>query len=322
MKLNLLYGRTGKVIELPDELTTVVRPGEAKPVADERTAVRDALRSPIGCPALKELVKNSDEVAVVFSDITRPMPYNNILPPLLEELDHVPDNQIVFINATGTHRSNTKKELVEILGNGIVDRFTIVQHNCRADGNLVYVGSNSRGHEIWINRLYMQSSVRILTGFIEPHLFAGFSGGPKTVLPGIAGERTIYANHSAEMIGHPGSGFACTTGNPIWEEQRKLFEANDWEIVEAPKSVLKEKMPMCFCSIWLNMNVLVIDPNTVCVEASETPMLELLDQYGIEVIPVPFYNVASLGGGLHCGTADVYREGKLEDYCPKQIEGF
>jgi glycine amidinotransferase len=109
---------------------------------------------------------------------------------------------------------------------------------------------------------------------------------------------------------------------PLVEEQRKLFEANDWEIVEAPKSVLKEKMPMCFCSIWLNMNVLVIDPNTVCVEASETPMLELLDKYGIEVIPVPFYNVASLGGGLHCGTADVYREGTLEDYLPKQIEGF
>ena len=218
MKVNLLYGRTGKIIELPDELTTVVKAGEVKPVANERDAVRDALRSPIGRPALKELVKISDEVVIVFSDITRPMPYNNILPPLLEELDHVPDNQIVFINATGTHRSNTKDELVEILGDGIVGRFTIVQHDCRAEDDLVCAGNSSRGHEIWINRRYMQSSVRILTGFIEPHLFAGFSGGPKAVLPGIAGERMIYANHSAEMIGHPGSDFACTAGNPIWEE--------------------------------------------------------------------------------------------------------
>jgi glycine amidinotransferase len=105
-------------------------------------------------------------------------------------------------------------------------------------------------------------------------------------------------------------------------EQWKRTQSSDWEIVMAPKSVRREKMPLCTCSLWLNMNCLVIDPKTVCVEAAETPMMELLDKYGFEVIPVPLFEVSPFGGGLHCATADVYREGSLEDYFPKQIEGF
>ncbi len=100
-----------------------------------------------------------------------------------------------------------------------------------------------------------------------------------------------------------------------------LFEKNGWELVEAPKSVRTEKMPLCTCSLWLNMNCLVLDPKTICIEAAETPMMELLDKYGFEVIPVPFFEVSPFGGGLHCATADVYREGSLEDYFPNQIDG-
>jgi len=109
---------------------------------------------------------------------------------------------------------------------------------------------------------------------------------------------------------------------PLEEGQKELFEKNDWEIVEAPHTVLEMKRPMTFCSLWLNMNFLVLDPKTVCVEASETPMMELLDKYGFEVIPVPFYDVSPFGGGMHCATADVYREGICEDYFPRQVEGF
>ena len=109
---------------------------------------------------------------------------------------------------------------------------------------------------------------------------------------------------------------------PLVEAQHELFEKNGWEVLLAPKSVLKKKRPMTFCSIWLNMNLLVLDPKTVCVEASETPVMELLDKHGFEVIPVPFYEVSPFGGGLHCSTADVYREGTLEDYFPKQVAGF
>ena len=109
---------------------------------------------------------------------------------------------------------------------------------------------------------------------------------------------------------------------PLFKGQREIFEKNDWEIVEAPKSVRKEKMPLCTCSLWLNMNCLVLDTKTACVEATETPMMKLLDKYGFEVIPVPFFEVSPFGGGLHCSTADVYREGTMEDYFSKQIDGF
>jgi len=112
-------------------------------------------------------------------------------------------------------------------------------------------------------------------------------------------------------------------GRPALEPaQRELFEKNGWEILIPPKTLLTKKRPMTFCSLWLNINLLVLDPKTVCVEASETPVQELLDKKGFEVIPVPFYEVSPFGGGLHCGTVDVYREGTLEDYFPKQISGF
>jgi len=115
----------------------------------------------------------------------------------------------------------------------------------------------------------------------------------------------------------------CNPARPsLTPKVLELLEKNDWEIIWAPKSVLTEKRPLCYCSVWLNMNFLVVDPNTVCVEASETPMIAALEKHGIEVIPVPFYDVVMFGGCLHCATADVYREGKLEDYFPHQVDGF
>jgi glycine amidinotransferase len=115
----------------------------------------------------------------------------------------------------------------------------------------------------------------------------------------------------------------CNPDRPaLTPKVMELLEKNGWEILWAPKSVLTETRPFCYCSLWLNMNFLVVDPNTVCVEASETPMIEALEKHGIEVIPVPFYDVVMFGGCLHCATADVYREGALADYFPNQVEGF
>jgi glycine amidinotransferase len=109
---------------------------------------------------------------------------------------------------------------------------------------------------------------------------------------------------------------------PLDKDELELFEKNGWEVVNPPKALLKEKAPYDFCSWWLSMNTLVLDPKTICVEASEIPTMELFNKYGFEVVPVPFYKVSPFGGGLHCCTADVYREGNCEDYFPKQIEGF
>ena len=109
---------------------------------------------------------------------------------------------------------------------------------------------------------------------------------------------------------------------PLDKREFELFAKNGWEIVQAPKALLPKKEPYDFCSWWLSMNTLVLDPKTICVEASESPTMEMFDKHGFEVVPVPFYKVAAFGGGLHCCTADVYREGTCEDYFPHQIEGF
>lgn len=218
LNINLLYGKNGKTIELPDARTTIITNTEENDVSNEPAAIRSALRKPIGSPPLRKRVSPDDTVAIVFSDITRPMPTKRVLPYLLEELSQLADDQIVLINALGTHRPNTPAELEEILGPTIIKRYQVIQHNCNDEDNLTYLGRSSRGNEIWINRTYIQSAIRILTGLIEPHLFAGFSGGPKAVLPGIAGIQTILSNHGANMIGDPESGFASTEENPIWQE--------------------------------------------------------------------------------------------------------
>lgn len=222
MKVRLAYGKEGLWVELPDDNVTVVEPRFVPGLPDEMEALRSALRKPIGTPPLRDLVKRDDTVAIVFSDITRPQPRERMLLVLLEELSHIPRENIVLINALGTHRPNTEEELIEMLGREIVSGYRTVQHDAWDKGNMVYLGPTSFGHETYINGVYMEARVKILTGFIEPHFFAGFSGGPKAVLPGLADERSVLGNHGAEMISHPKAIWGVTEGNPIWEEMREM----------------------------------------------------------------------------------------------------
>jgi len=222
MKVKLAYGKEGLWVELPHDDVTVVEPRFVPGLPDETGAIRSALREPIGTPPLRDLVKGDDTVAIVFSDITRPQPRERMLPVLLEELAHVPPENIVLINALGTHRPNTEEELLGMLGREIAEGYHIVQHDAWDKGNMVYLGPTNFGHETYINGVYMEARVKILTGFIEPHFFAGFSGGPKAVLPGLADERSVLGNHDAKMIGHPKATWGVTEGNPIWEEMREM----------------------------------------------------------------------------------------------------
>jgi lactate racemase len=224
MHLHLAYGREGLGIDLPDDApVTVIEPNQVPGLPDERAAILGALRAPSGAPPLRELVRPDDSVAVVFSDITRPMPNNRVLPPLLEELllAGVPDDRIVLINALGTHRPQTEAELRGMLGEALVDRYRIVQHDAWAD-DLVPVGQNHAGRTVHVNRAYMDASVRILTGFIEPHFFAGFSGGPKAVLPALADIASILDSHGPAMIAEPNATWTVTDGNPLWEEMKAI----------------------------------------------------------------------------------------------------
>lgn len=218
MEIELAYGRDGLVVNLPEDRVTVIEPLFTPGLEDEATHIVTALRQPMGASPLRNLVSRADDVAIVFSDLTRPMPNDRVLPILLDELSHVPVENIVLINALGTHRANTEEELRGMLGQSLVDKYRIVQHDCLDQNSMVNMGTTQFGHEIWVNKIYLEAKVRILTGFIEPHFFAGFSGGPKAVLPGIAGEISILGNHSGPMIGHPSTNWGITAGNPLWEE--------------------------------------------------------------------------------------------------------
>lgn len=223
MDIRLDYGKQGLPITLPDDANiTVIQPQHTAAVPDAAAAVRDALRQPINSAPLRDLVKSTDSVAIVFSDITRPVPNHILIPAILDELAHVPAEHIVLCNALGTHRPNTPDELAEILGSDLATRCRIEQNNCFDPATQTYLGQSSKGHEIWINSVYLEADVKILTGFIEPHFFAGFSGGGKAVMPGMAGQTTILGNHDAGMIGNPQATFAVTHGNPVWEEAREV----------------------------------------------------------------------------------------------------
>lgn len=223
MKVHLPYGRQGLEVELPDQ-AQVLLPKRVPALARPQEAVRQALRQPIGSPPLAELVRPTDTVAIVFSDITRPTPNHILLPAILAELAArgVAQENIALVNATGMHRPNTREELIAMLGQEVVDRYRILQHDARDRRQQVFLSKNERGAETWINGDYMRAEVRILTGFVEPHIFAGYSGGGKAVLPGIAGAEVIMSNHGGPMLAHPQATWCQTEGNPVFEEARRV----------------------------------------------------------------------------------------------------
>lgn len=222
MHVTLAYGREGLGVELPDRNVTVVEPRFVAGLPDQEAAIMQALRQPLASPPLRELVTPADTVAIVFSDITRPTPNDRLLPPLLAELSHVPRERIVLVNAVGTHRASTADELRRLLGDDVVANYRVVQHDGWDEAGLVNLGRTRFGHEIIVNRTYAESTVKILTGFIEPHLFAGVSGGPKAVLPGVSSIRLVLENHGAEMLDHPNATWGVTEGNPVWEEMLEV----------------------------------------------------------------------------------------------------
>ncbi|HNQ87207.1 MAG TPA: nickel-dependent lactate racemase [Verrucomicrobiota bacterium] len=222
MNVPLAYGQGHLPVDLPDGRTTVILPRHREGLPDEAAAVRQALRQPIGAPPLRQSLNPGSRVCIVFTDITRATPNDRILPWLLEELAEVPRERITLLNATGTHRPNTPAELDRLLSPAVARQYRVVNHECEDVSSLVALGTTRDGTPALINRHLVEADVRIITGFIEPHFFAGFSGGPKGIMPGVAGLKTVMSNHGALNIGHPQAAFGVTNGNPLWEEIRDI----------------------------------------------------------------------------------------------------
>jgi nickel-dependent lactate racemase len=221
MKVQLAYGQGHLEVELPDG-TTVIEPAHNPGLPNEKEAVLSALTKPIGAKPLLQWIKPRDKVCIAFTDITRATPNDRIIPWLLEHLGSHPRENITLLNQLGTHRPNTQAELEKLLTPEVVKNYRVINHEPENESQMVQFGTTRDGTPALINRHLAQADVRIITGFIEPHFFAGFSGGPKGIMPGCAALKTVMSNHGARNIGDARSAFGITDGNPIWEEIREI----------------------------------------------------------------------------------------------------
>jgi nickel-dependent lactate racemase len=222
MRLRLDYGTDGMEVTLPDDRVTVIEPVLRPAVADPHATLVEAIRSPIGSVRLREQIRPGQRIAISVCDVTRAQPRREQILALFEEMPGVQDADITIFVATGTHRSNTAEELERMLGRDILGRFRVVNHDSRDTSTLARAGTTSTGVPVLLNREFLQADVRITTGFVEPHFFAGFSGGPKMVAPGLAGLETVMTLHDAVRIGHPNATWGVTEGNPVHDDVREI----------------------------------------------------------------------------------------------------
>lgn len=222
MRVRLDYGVDGLEVDLPDERVTVIEPVYRAPIADPHAALITALRAPLGRPPLRELVRRGQTIAISVCDITRAQPRQEMLAALFAEIPDIPADDITILIATGTHRINTPAELEQMLGAEIARRYRVINHDSRNGASLVSVGKTRTGVPVYLNRAWMNADIKITTGFVEPHFFAGFSGGPKMVAPGLAGLETVLILHDARRIAHPNATWGVTEGNPIHDDVREI----------------------------------------------------------------------------------------------------
>lgn len=224
MHIRLEYGREGIPLTLPETATALIlNTRETEAPSDTQEAVLDAISRPVGSPAasLAETARGAEQVVIVVSDITRPVPYKTLLPPILEVLTEealVPPEGISFLVATGLHRPTTESEILEILGPEIAGAFPVYNHEARKAGRHRYIGRTPRGTPVLIDQRYLDKDFRITTSLVEPHFMAGFSGGRKALCPGLCAAKTIGGFHAAALLAQEGVETGRLDGNPVHEE--------------------------------------------------------------------------------------------------------
>ena len=213
------YGQEQVSFTLPEGFkeATVLDHQPLPPVGDVQSSIRSALAKPVGCAALRNMAKPGEKLCIVVTDMTRPCPDHLLVPPLLDELHAagVDDQDITFVVGVGMHRASSAEEKVAKLGEEVVKRFTVLDSDPLDERRLVDLGMTSEGVPAVVNREACQADLLIATGIVEPHLYAGYSGGRKTVAIGAAGERTIEVTHGPQMLDHAGTRLGRIEGNPF-----------------------------------------------------------------------------------------------------------
>jgi len=215
----LPYGKTEVCVRVPTQnFLGLIEPKEKPGVLDARAEIERALKEPVGSKKLSEIVKPEHKVAIVVDDATRPAPSHLMVPPILDELnmDGVKNENITIIFGCGTHKAVKNEEVVRLLDEAVLNRVKAISHDCKAE-DLVYVGTTQKhGTKVYLNRIFAEADVKILTGDVCFHYYAGYGGGRKSVLPAVSGEETIKHNHA--MLLHPNAKTGVLEGNPIHED--------------------------------------------------------------------------------------------------------
>lgn len=221
MQVTLDYGKTGMTIDIPDEnLIGVLGLTPAPPLASPEDAIAAALASPIGTAPLAELAQGKTNACIVICDITRPVPNRLLLPPILRtlEAEGVARDKITLLIATGTHRPNLGDELVALVGPEIARDYRIVNHACKDLASHTFHDHSPNGVPIWLDTRYSAAEIKITVGLIEPHFMAGYSGGRKLVMPGVAALETVQRWHCPRFLESPHATMGVVTDNPVHAE--------------------------------------------------------------------------------------------------------
>ncbi len=221
MRVHLEYGRTGLDVDLPDErVVGTLAYQSAEPLADPAASLQEVLSQPTGAKPLVELAAGRNSACVVICDITRPVPNQIILEPVLRQIEEggISRDRITILVATGLHRPSNDEELVEMVGQQIAGDYRIENHHGKERSEHTYLGESPRGVPIWIDSRYVEAELKVTVGLIEPHLMAGFSGGRKLICPGIAAIETIKVWHGPDFLEHPKADCGILEGNPVHEE--------------------------------------------------------------------------------------------------------
>jgi len=282
VRLRLDYGASGLDVDLPDDRVTVIEPMPRPAASDPHETLVRAIRAPIDRPPLRELWRPGRRVAISVCDITRAQPRRQTIEALFSEMPGVRHEDVTILIATGTHRVNTPQELEHMLGPELARCCRVVNHDARNAAVLTHVGTTSTGVPVYLNREWVDADFRITTGFVEPHFFAGFSGGPKMVAPGLAGLETVMTLHDAQHIGHPKATWGITEGNPVHDDVREIARMVPVDFAVDVTLNREQKITAAFAG------EILAEHRRACAYAKDTAM---------RAVPAPFDVVLTTNSG-------------------------
>lgn len=276
-EVQLAYGKKGYKLKVPENFD-VIEPKFIKEVGSAKEEIDKALLSPTNSKPLRSLLEGKNDIAISVCDITRAQPRKVVIETIVEHIkDLIPISNIKILIATGTHRPNTKEELIEMLGKDIVRTLNVINHVCDDNESLIKMPTSLDDVNVLLNKHWVNADFRITTGFVEPHFFAGFSGGSKLVAPGLAGLKTIMKLHNYKRLNNPNSIWGEVEKNPIQQDVRKIAKETGVDFTLDVALNRDQKITNVFSGDLIDSH------NEACNFARETAMVQVSQPYDLVI---------------------------------------